>query len=98
MSSHPVGMSAISRGLSEAIPPERDRAIFPDPVGVVAAMFCMKRSRSELAVTPMGSRKFRSHSGGIAALDPRLMAGIPPGSGKRWHLIGKRQTNRFDLR
>src|SRR5665213_1572633 len=76
---HPGGMSAISRGLSAATPPERDRSIF-DPEGVIATLYLRTISlHSQTAATPPGSWVCRSHSGGIAALNPRLMACIPPG-------------------
>src|SRR5665213_1753981 len=75
----PAGVAAISRWLSAAIPPERksQRRIDPEGVAEIVALGAM-RSTAVVAATPSGSVKNPvAHSGGVAARNPRLMAGIP---------------------
>jgi len=76
---YPDGIPAISRGLSAAIPPEHDSAIFSDLAGVAAVIPCDNRFHFGSAVTPSGADEWHSPSGGVAALNPRLMAEIPSG-------------------
>jgi hypothetical protein len=78
---HPDGMPAISRRWGAAPPPVRPHPPrMPTPEG----------SQHKGAATPPGSNRCRQIvSGGIAALNHRLIAGIPPGCNRnRCHLIG----------
>ncbi|MFL5240549.1 MAG: hypothetical protein ACJ8FY_00425 [Gemmataceae bacterium] len=73
----PEGVTAISRWLSEATPPVDDARIQNDPGGVAES----PRFIQMPSATPAGSNRYYGRSsGGIAALNHRLMASTPPGS------------------
>ena len=70
---HPAGMEEGSRGLSAAIPPGHGRE------GRAPRQGCQKSACQRLW-HPSGVRgDFHPFTGGIAALNPRLPFGIPPG-------------------
>ena len=68
----PGGFQAISRGLSAAIPPAKTRHNTSAP---------RQGCQMHAATTPAGvvAGWFLTDPGGIASLNPRLMAVIPPG-------------------
>ena len=75
----PNGMTAHSRGLSEAIPPDSRRAMFSIPVGIAARV---NRYVTTLASLPGCMARFGGRvSGGIVAalLNHRLCAANPAG-------------------
>ena len=85
---HPEGMSAISRGLSEATPSEELRAVRTDsfnrvgnaPRVVRRNTITRRRTRGALPTRLNESvLTARSSSEGVASLNPRLMADIPSG-------------------
>ena len=68
------GVTAISRWLSAATPPEKGCEKQPTPEGVAAT------ERNQDAATPAGvMTNADMESGGVAALNHRLIAGIPAG-------------------
>ena len=80
--SHPGGMPAISRGLSGAIPPEHAHTNVPIPEGsqpwVIAPQCSFDRTHPP-GWHPSGMHDLvRTVSGGVAPLNPRLMAFKPP--------------------
>jgi len=84
--STPQGVPAISRGLSAAIPPVGVKAN-RTPEGCQQTRAWISALSNDdflpIAATPAGSNIAETDSGGIAALNPRLMAGTPMGSRAR---------------
>ena len=95
--STPAGVPAISRGLSEATPPVRKSRIRPHPGGVPASVTVESSADSRVHVSssighsvPNLLRPLRGRlsicgkraTGGVAALDPRLIAATPSGVGQ----------------
>src|SRR5665213_4416101 len=94
----PAGVRAISRGSSEATPPDTRREGEADPGGVAAGLSAESTLHSGQAIQAKNSRTFeagriscaagtpagvrlrsRFKAGGVASLNPRLMAATPAG-------------------
>jgi hypothetical protein len=73
---HPGGISEISRGLREAIPPDSSASTSLIPEGLHKINVLMKYPVSSLRDEREAGV---SRSGGIASLNPRLISVIPPG-------------------
>ncbi len=83
----PAGVTEISRWSSEAIPPDRDCPARPIPEGWQNRLklpHAGTRSESCVSGIPSGCGTGRARlSGGVASLNHRLIADIPPGWGTR---------------
>ena len=94
----PIGVRAISRGLSEATPPvwtERETA----PRRGASLADSNEETRRRNAATPSGPGATRDEfSGGVAALNPRLIAEAPYGVVLRTAATGTRHDLLFALR
>ena len=78
-SSHAGGMPAISRRLSVATPPEASRKHNASQRDA-SARWVRHRRFGSLAGIPSGGGSFWTYSGGVAALNHRLTAAMPPAS------------------
>ena len=81
----PTGISVIGRWLSEATPPEQSTRNKPIPEGlqndegVAPNDFSNRSIKKNSGIPPGCNRYFATMSGGVAALNHRLIIFVPPG-------------------